>query len=560
MKIGKIVATESHPTTIDEFSFWTKVDLIISPFDVVKVAHINNSFTYGVVREISHITDSAGFLSNFISSDFGDLNANSNTDRIGMNYVKATVIHNSDDIYTPVLNGSDVSLATKEDVEKALGLEELKSGEYITCGSIEMYEKMGPEHKLKIPVKLNSRFLLGPDGAHLNISGISGLASKTSYTMFLIKSIQEHYLQQGSNSKEKVAFVVLNVKGADLLAIDREREYKDGKQKEIIAQKYKELGLSTTPVKNVKYFYPYSNRDLPTSFVTKDVYQKQKRARQAFSFKYLYENDNARLDLLFSDIDDSTLTMDSIIHTIANSDEFKNLKTWEDFLEKLDSYTQPQQTSGANRDIQIASWKKFKRIIRKNIENNDIFAQRIVAKDNEVRLRDAISTIKANDIFVVDIAKLDGDLQSFVFGDVIKAVSDLIQGQHDDSWKVDNPPDKIVVFVDELNKYAAADISNSPLLTQIRDVAERGRSLGIILFSAEQFKSAVNSKVTGNCSTHAYGRTNSVELSHSSYKFVSNTDKANMTRLRQGEYIIQNPILKTLLKIRFPEPVYFQFE
>ena len=560
MKIGKIVATESHPTTIDEFSFWTKVDLIISPFDVVKVAHINNSFTYGVVREISHITDSAGFLSNFISSDFGDLNANSNTDRIGMNYVKATVIHNSDDIYTPVLNGSDVSLATREDVEKALGLEELKSGEYITCGSIEMYEKMGPEHKLKIPVKLNSRFLLGPDGAHLNISGISGLASKTSYTMFLIKSIQEHYLQQGSNSKEKVAFVVLNVKGADLLAIDREREYKDGKQKEIIAQKYKELGLSTTPVKNVKYFYPYSNRDLPTSFVTKDVYQKQKRARQAFSFKYLYENDNARLDLLFSDIDDSTLTMDSIIHTIANSDEFKNLKTWEDFLEKLDSYTQPQQTSGANRDIQIASWKKFKRIIRKNIENNDIFAQRIVAKDNEVRLRDAISNIKANDIFVVDIAKLDGDLQSFVFGDVIKAVSDLIQGQHDDSWKVDNPPDKIVVFVDELNKYAAADISNSPLLTQIRDVAERGRSLGIILFSAEQFKSAVNSKVTGNCSTHAYGRTNSVELSHSSYKFVSNTDKANMTRLRQGEYIIQNPILKTLLKIRFPEPVYFQFE
>ncbi len=560
MKIGKIVATESHPTTIDEFSFWTKVDLIISPFDVVKVAHINNSFTYGVVREISHITDSAGFLSNFISSDFGDLNANSNTDRIGMNYVKATVIHNSDDIYTPVLNGSDVSLATREDVEKALGLEELKSGEYITCGSIEMYEKMGPEHKLKIPVKLNSRFLLGPDGAHLNISGISGLASKTSYTMFLIKSIQEHYLQQGSDSKEKVAFVVLNVKGADLLAIDREREYKDGKQKEIIAQKYKELGLSTTPVKNVKYFYPYSNRDLPTSFVTKDVYQKQKRARQAFSFKYLYENDNARLDLLFSDIDDSTLTMDSIIHTIANSDEFKNLKTWEDFLEKLDSYTQPQQTSGANRDIQIASWKKFKRIIRKNIENNDIFAQRIVAKDNEVRLRDAISNIKANDIFVVDIAKLDGDLQSFVFGDVIKAVSDLIQGQHDDSWKVDNPPDKIVVFVDELNKYAAADISNSPLLTQIRDVAERGRSLGIILFSAEQFKSAVNSKVTGNCSTHAYGRTNSVELSHSSYKFVSNTDKANMTRLRQGEYIIQNPILKTLLKIRFPEPVYFQFE
>ena len=560
MKIGKIVATESHPTTIDEFSFWTKVDLVISPFDVVKVSHINNSFTYGVVREISHITDSAGFLSNFISSDFGDLNANSNTDRIGMNYVRATVIHNSDDIYTPVLNGSDVSLATREDVEAALGLKELKSGEYITCGSIEMYEKLGPEHKLKIPVKLNTRFLLGPDGAHLNISGISGLASKTSYTMFLIKSIQEHYLRQEKDSKGKVAFVVLNVKGADLLAIDRPKEYKNEKEKELIAQKYSDLGLSTEPVKNVKYFYPYSGRDLPTSFITAEVYEQQKSFKQAFSFKYLYEDDNARLDLLFSDIDDPNLTMESIISTIANSSEFRDLKTWDEFLVKIDSYTQPQQATGQNRDIQIASWKKFKRIVRKNIENNAIFAQRIAEKQREVRLREAISKIKGNDIFVIDIAKLDGVLQSFVFGDVIKAVSDLIQGQYDDSWDVKNPPDKIVVFVDELNKYAAADISNSPLLTQIRDVAERGRSLGIVLFSAEQFKSAVNSKVTGNCSTHAYGRTNSVELSHSSYKFVSNTDKANMTRLRQGEYIIQNPVLKTLLKIRFPEPVYYQFE
>ena len=499
MKIGKIVATESHPTTIDEFSFWTKVDLVISPFDVVKVSHINNSFTYGVVREISHITDSAGFLSNFISSDFGDLNANSNTDRIGMNYVRATVIHNSDDIYTPVLNGSDVSLATREDVEAALGLKELKSGEYITCGSIEMYEKLGPEHKLKIPVKLNTRFLLGPDGAHLNISGISGLASKTSYTMFLIKSIQEHYLRQEKDSKGKVAFVVLNVKGADLLAIDRPKEYKNEKEKELIAQKYSDLGLSTEPVKNVKYFYPYSGRDLPTSFITAEVYEQQKSSKQAFSFKYLYEDDNARLDLLFSDIDDPNLTMESIISTIANSSEFRDLKTWDEFLVKIDSYTQPQQATGQNRDIQIASWKKFKRIVRKNIENNAIFAQRIAEKQREVRLREAISKIKGNDIFVIDIAKLDGVLQSFVFGDVIKAVSDLIQGQYDDSWDVKNPPDKIVVFVDELNKYAAADISNSPLLTQIRDVAERGRSLGIVLFSAEQFKSAVNSKVTGNC-------------------------------------------------------------
>ena len=60
--IGKIAATENNPTTIDEFYFWTDVNLILNPFDVVKVNHINKSCTYGVIQEIFHITDSVGYI------------------------------------------------------------------------------------------------------------------------------------------------------------------------------------------------------------------------------------------------------------------------------------------------------------------------------------------------------------------------------------------------------------------------------------------------------------------------------------------------------------------
>lgn len=42
---------------------------------------------------------------------------------------------------------------------------------------------------------MDSRFLIGPEGAHLNISGISGLAAKTSYAMFLLKAIQDKCLK-----------------------------------------------------------------------------------------------------------------------------------------------------------------------------------------------------------------------------------------------------------------------------------------------------------------------------------------------------------------------------
>ena len=71
--IGKVLATEKNPSTMEEFYFWTNPQLVLNPFDVVKVDHINDSTTYGVVEEISHITDTANFLSDYISNDFGDV-------------------------------------------------------------------------------------------------------------------------------------------------------------------------------------------------------------------------------------------------------------------------------------------------------------------------------------------------------------------------------------------------------------------------------------------------------------------------------------------------------
>ena len=57
--IGKVLATEKNPSTMEEFYFWTKPKLILNPFDVVKGNHVNSSVTYGVIEEISHITDTA---------------------------------------------------------------------------------------------------------------------------------------------------------------------------------------------------------------------------------------------------------------------------------------------------------------------------------------------------------------------------------------------------------------------------------------------------------------------------------------------------------------------
>lgn len=52
--IGKVLATEKNPSTMEEFYFWTKPELILNPFDVVKVDHIKSSVTYGSGRNIPH--------------------------------------------------------------------------------------------------------------------------------------------------------------------------------------------------------------------------------------------------------------------------------------------------------------------------------------------------------------------------------------------------------------------------------------------------------------------------------------------------------------------------
>lgn len=549
--IGKIVATEKNPTTIDTFSFWTQKDMQLRPFDVIVVKHIQDSITYGVVEEISHITDSQSYLTGYISSDFGDVNQSSPTDRLGMNHVKCKVVGNDKDIYTPVLDGYPVSLASEQQIKEALGLDKVKNP--LPAGYIEMYEG---GNKPSIPVHFNSHFLIGPEGAHLNISGISGLASKTSYAMFLMKAIQDKYLK--ANVDESVAFIMLNVKGRDLLAIDQLNE----NQSELDAEIYPvfdSLGLERKPFSNVKYFYPYSKDITTTTYGKRNDVSSMMDAGKAFQYKYVFENDKESIDLLFANVDDPNETMESIVNYISTEQgKFNGITTWDDLRKTIHEHTQTG-TNNSGKEITVLSWRKFYRLFNKSYEKNkSIFANRCCGA-TEVRLKEQIQGINKNDVFVIDVAKLDEETQGFVFGDVMRAVYDLKLGASDRDDK--DIPSRIVIFIDELNKYASSEIpKSSPILKQLLDITERGRSLGIVLFGAEQFISDIHKRIKGNCATLAYGRTNVIEISKGDFQFVPSVYKSMLTRLKQGEYIIQNPVFRSLLNIKFPKPIYKQYK
>lgn len=550
--IGKISATEKYPSTTDDFYFWTDKGEILSPFDIIKVKHLPNdeTITYGVIEEINHVTDAPSHFTNYISSDFGDTADNiGNMNRLGMNYVKAKVVHNTGNIYSPVLDGKQVSLCNVEDIRIALGLNNVKNP--IVCGYLQMYK--GNE-ALKIKVELNANFLIGPEGAHLNVSGISGLAAKTSYSMFLLNAIQQKFCTE-DGSKNNVAFVFFNVKGRDLMAIDEPNAELKDKDKAIYTE---ELGLQPLPFQNVTYYYPYDNQH-PSNVLTNadlnDV-ERQRSNKKAYSYKFPCENHLDKLDLLLANEDDSTGTMESCVNYIINKQGlFNKVSEWDTLKDVITQYASGSAKDNDSKNpITTSSWKKFLRIINKAVDTQGIFHDNLA--DHERDLTTVVhNELVGGQVMVIDITLLDDNTQGFVFGSVARAIWEM---KFD--TERDNVPKKVIIFVDELNKYASNDTpKSSPILHQLLDITERGRSLGIILFSVEQFRSAIHDRVKGNCATSAYGRTNAIEVSKSDYRYIPKVYQNMMTRLSAGEYIISNPALRSLINIKFPFNTYKQF-
>ena len=436
----------------------------------------------------------------------------------------------------------------------ALGLDQVKNP--IPAGYIKMYE--GANEQI-LPVNFNSHFLIGPEGAHLNISGISGLASKTSYAMFLMKAIQDVAMKE---KKESVAFIMMNVKGTDLLKIDEMNKREDELKQ--IRPIYDILGMEMSAFKQVSYYYPYSKDYTAYTYEKKATIQDRLQSKKAFQYKYLFETDEDKecLDLLFANVDDPNDTIESIINfIISNGGTFNGVECWDDFKQALLEQTQSQgKSAGAGKEISVLSWRKFYRLFNKSFQKcRQMFTEKLGNDGKSVRLRDKIAQIKKNDIMVIDVAKLDEESQGFVFGDVMRAVYNLKLGSSDRSDE--DIPDRIIIFIDELNKYASNDVpKSSPILHQLLDITERGRSLGIVLFGAEQFVSDIHKRVKGNCATQAFGRTNAIEITKEDFRFVPQVYKTMLTRQKQGEYIIQNPVFRSMLNVNFPLPIYKYYE
>src|SRR5436189_3543803 len=251
LPLGRVVATERKPNTPHEFHFWTSLDSPVGVGTIVRVEGkytINGQITrvYGVVVEGFSYSDLQSPLHDVLGHDGSPSSASlASTERAEIRLYTAAVLRQlPDEPLQPVPLG-DVYLAADNDVAVALRMDSYLADGARTGIPIGVYHAGGTD----APIYLDADFLIGPEAAHLNITGVSGLATKTSAIEWILSSIFTHFPAR----KGSVAAVCFNVKGPDLCFLDLPA---DLDQADVAM--YAKLGVRPEPFERVQYFAPYT--------------------------------------------------------------------------------------------------------------------------------------------------------------------------------------------------------------------------------------------------------------------------------------------------------------
>jgi len=530
--IGKTSSPEREPNTTSQFQCWLADGVRLNPFDFVTAEHLDNTRTIGIVQDIKNLTDAESHITNYVSHDFGKPQAQPYVERVSSVIAQISVIRNTrePELMMPVPSDRNVYFSTTKEVRLGIGSDRI-TGVEIPAGVIKQ------SNGDVVPVGLDSEYLLGPQAAHINASGISGLATKTSYLMFLLQSICQKI--------DDIALIIFNVKQSDLLHIHERNDELCKDDEEL----YEKLAVECKPFEDVEYFLPRGTGDQPNSDHPPSTYRLY-----AYTLNDVFD----RFDLLFADVEDPYHTLDTYNSKIRDEWEHGQLvidappegrypgghsvaRTWTDLRDVDNDLLQHAY------NLHPVTPPRIKRELTR-LTSSPLFVNE--RAQDCVYLGEKIREVGPGKSIVIDIANVHSRTQPFVVGDVMRSIDELYR----DPSATDRPS-KLILFIDELNTIAPAG-STSAITEQIVEIARKGRSRGTILFGAEQFKSDIHDQIVGNCGTHAIGRTGSAEIRRNAYSFLDETAKQNIMNLAKGEIILSTPNWRSPIKIGFPKPPY----
>ncbi len=399
------------------------------------------------------------------------------------------------------------------------------------------------------PLYINLEFLDGTRGAHVNISGISGVATKTTYATFLLYSVFSSGVLGAEAVNTKA--LIFNVKGEDLLFLDHPNIDLSDDQ----AARYAKAGLPVGAFGSVEVFAPPRRGD-PS--VRPDV---ASRTEGVTSFFWTLEEfcRGELLPFLFADAEDDrqqyTMVVFNVTARLADatptgdggvSVEGVPCRTFVDLVDAIAANVLSEDPlvadRWAGRAIGGGTVNAFIRRLYGAVPHVRDLVRGDVARPDRHTVR------FEQQLTVVDLHNLNDRAKRFVVGVVLrKAFREKEQSGSARPLQF--------VLLDELNKYAPRE-GTSPIKEILLDVAERGRSLGIILLGAQQTASEVERRIVANSAIRVVGRLDAAEAGRGEYGFLPQVQRQRATILKPGTMLLNQPELPIPVVCQFPFPAW----
>jgi DNA helicase HerA-like ATPase len=534
--VGRVLGTDDATP----LSFWVAVapDQYLQLDDVVVCdrslpGHEDQVRLSGVVTQVRARHEGARFDSDVFLIEGGVLPAGS------VEAAEIVTTRVDPEIFVPPRPGAEVRRAAGEERDEALYFDQMTRR--IPIG-------LGRDNN---PLYLNLEFLDGTRGAHVNISGISGVATKTTYATFLLYSL----FNSGALGEDTLntRALVFNVKGEDLLFLDHDNTTLFDADRD----KYRDLGLMPGAFKSVSVFAPARKND---ANARPDVATRTQGVH-AFYWTIADFVTEELLPFAFADAEDDRQQYTMVVHNVsaalkregeAAADgawrvDGQTLRTYRELVsfvvEKVQSDDELERRAWAGAATGMGTINAFVRRLLSSQRALD----RLVRADIAERAHRRIDTDDAQ-LTVVDLHNLPDRAKRFVVGVTLRTAFDRKE-------QAGTAKPLLFVVLDELNKYAPRD-GDSPIKEILLDVAERGRSLGIVLIGAQQTASEVERRIITNASIRVAGRLDAAEAARAEYGFLPVTHQKRATIAKPGTMFVSQPEIPIPLVAEFPFPAW----
>jgi DNA helicase HerA-like ATPase len=551
-RIGRVLGTEHTSTSqfrvvLEEDNYAQLDDLVVVRTSVPRAGEVA---TYGVITEVAAIFEGASF-----ESDTHRIAAEGILPGAKVRSAEVAITRVSPEVWVAPDPGEVVLRAHGEERAKALYADEMERPLPIGIG------RDGE------PVFADLDFFDGRKGGHMSISGISGVATKTSFALFFLRMLtgRPDILGAGGHS---LRVLVFNVKGEDLLWLDKPNSRFDAEARAA----WEALGVAPQPFPSVAFWAP--PRERSGGEPIPDTAGRQQGV-EAFAWTPREFIEEGLLQFLFTDANDSRNQIPFIRERVqaqlrrfavdvagmpgavvlrdprqtphspgdairANPGE-RIITDLRSLVDALEEFLEP--TDGGEADpawagrVQAGTVSAFMRRLEAAVHRIGS-----LVRAGESRRIDRA----AAQVTVVAIQSLHELAQRFVVGALL---NETFREKEETGQRL---PLSVIVL-DELNKYAPRG-DDSPLKDMLIDIAQRGRSLGVLLVGAQQTASRVAQEVLENAAIRVSGRLDAAEAERAEYGWMLPSTRARARLLKPGTMVVSQPSIPVPLVVNFPFP------